>query len=67
MVKCDYLAQWLVGDELKQDQFRFFYDTTDIIYKSALRDKLIEANPVVVESVLPKLVAFRSVMVIRDI
>jgi len=56
-----------VGDELKQDQFRFFYDTAKIIFDSALRDKLLEANPLVMETVLPKLVAFRSLMVIRDI
>jgi hypothetical protein len=36
MVKQDGTAQWLVGDELKQDQFRFFYDTTKIIYDSAV-------------------------------
>jgi len=57
----------LVGDELKQDQFKFFYDTTKIIYDSALRDKMIEANPAVMDTVLPKLVAFKSIMRIRDI
>jgi hypothetical protein len=36
MVKKDLTAQWLVGDELKQDQFRFFYDTTKIVFDSAL-------------------------------
>jgi len=36
MVKMDLKAQWLVGDELKQDQFKFFYETTKIIYDSAL-------------------------------
>lgn len=67
MVKADWLAQWLVGDELKQDQFKFFYDTTKIIYDSALRDKMIEANPAIMDTVLPKLVAFKSIMRIRDI
>ena len=41
MVKRDQLAQWLVGDHLKQDQFKFFYDTAKIIYDSSLRDKLL--------------------------
>jgi hypothetical protein len=53
MVKKDGQAQWLVGDELKQDQFRFFYDTTKIIYDSVLRDKLVALDKIVVETVLP--------------
>lgn len=44
MVKQDGIAQWLVGDELKQDQFKFFYDTTKIIYDSALQGKLLSAD-----------------------
>lgn len=36
MVTTDNKAQLLMGDELKQDQFRFFYDTVKIIYDSAL-------------------------------
>ena len=67
MVKQDGTAQWLVGDELKQDQFRFFYDTTKIIYDSALQEKLLKADQSVLERILPKLVAFRSVMSIRNI
>ena len=67
MVKQDGIAQWLVGDELKQDQFRFFYDTTKIIYDSALQSKLLGADKTVLESILPKMVAFRSVMNIRNI
>ena len=53
MVKKDGQAQWLVGDELKQDQFRFFYDTTKIIYDSVLREKLVALDKIVVETVLP--------------
>lgn len=41
MVQKDMLAQMLVGDELKQDQFRFFYDQVKIIYDSALQNKLV--------------------------
>jgi hypothetical protein len=67
MVKQDGTSQWLVGDELKQDQFRFFYDTSKIIYDSALQGKLLSADQTVLESILPKLVAFRSVMSIRNI
>lgn len=37
MLKKDKKAQLLVGDELKQDQFRFFFDTCEIIFESALQ------------------------------
>ncbi len=67
MVKRDYLAQWLVGDHLKQDQFKFFFDTTKIIYDSALRDKLLSSDDTVLNSVLPKLIAYKAVLAIRDI
>ena len=36
MVRLDMGAQLLMGDELKQDQFEFFYNTVKIIYDSAL-------------------------------
>ena len=42
MVNNDYIAQWLLGDELKQDQFRFFYDAANVIYESAAKSKLLE-------------------------
>ena len=67
MVKKDLIVQWLVGDELKQDQFKFFYDTTKIVYESALRGKLLERDSNVLDNVLPKLIAYRSLMVIREI
>ena len=69
MVHKDLIVQWLVGDELKQDQFKFFYDTTKIVYESALQNKLFEAeaNNNVLENVIPKLIAYRSIMVIREI
>ena len=41
MVKHDNLVQWLVGDELKQDQFNFLYETLQVLYKSAVREKLV--------------------------
>ena len=41
MVQKDMISQMLVGDELKQDQFRFFYECVKIIYDGALQNKLI--------------------------
>lgn len=69
LVAKDLLVQWLVGDELKQDQFKFIFDTVNIIYQSALRDKFLaskDSDPII-DSVIPKLVAFKSLMKIREI
>lgn len=44
LVKKDLLVQWLVGDELKQDQFKFIFDSVNIIYESPLRDKFLAAK-----------------------
>ena len=67
MVRKDLLAQWLVGDSLKQDQFRFFYECMKIIYDSAVKEKLLADDKTVLESVVPKLVAFKSLMAMRGI
>lgn len=40
MVKMDNKIQILVGDELKQDQFEFLYDSMKVLYDSALQEKL---------------------------
>lgn len=44
MVTFDLKIQVLVGDELKQDQFRFFYDCTKILFDSALQENLFKAG-----------------------
>lgn len=54
-------------DQLKKDQFKFFFSTCKIIYDSAVRDKLLANDANVLDWVIPKLLAYRSVMVIRDI
>lgn len=69
LVNKDVLVQWLVGDELKQDQFSFIFETINLIYNSALRDEFLAAKEkhVILETVIPKLVAYRALMRIRDI
>jgi hypothetical protein len=71
MVKKDNIVQVLVGDELKQDQFRFFYDTVKIIYDSALQEKLVGMKKLkekdIEETVIPELIAYHSIMRIRNI
>jgi hypothetical protein len=71
MVQKDMVAQLLVGNELKQDQFRFMYDTVKIIYDSALQTKLVnlhdKKNEAIESTVIPELIAFKSLLRIRDI
>lgn len=71
MVKHDNTVQWLAGNELKQDQFKFIYNVGDIIFKSALKDNLIskekEQSVRVLEDVWPKLVAFKTLLQMRNI
>ena len=67
MLQADRKAQLLVGNSLKQDQFKFFYDTCDIIYNSCLRVKLCNGNDKVCKDIIPMLIAFKSLMHIRDI
>ena len=52
---------------MKQDQFKFMYNTVKILYDSAVRDKLLANDAGVLDWVIPKLLAYKSVMVIRDI
>ena len=82
MVKRDNIAQLLMGDELKQDQFEFFYNTTKIIYDSALCGAFINMKQKkagndakeqerqaerIEKEVIPELIAFHSLLKIRDI
>jgi len=44
MVKTDGICQWLLGDALKQDQFRFLYNVNKVIYESAIKDYYLNAK-----------------------
>jgi hypothetical protein len=60
----------LVGDELKQDQFKFMYESMKVIYDSAVKEYLLSEDPVDLNNInhiLSKIVAFRAIMVIRNI
>ena len=67
MIQKDLIAQWLGGDELKQDQFKFIYKVVKVIFDCALRDKLVNNDPHVVDTVIPNLVAFYSILNIKHI
>ena len=53
MVKQDNIAQWLAGNELKRDQFKFLYDSIKVINESALKDLLLNEDKKVVQVVIP--------------
>ena len=65
MVQQDNITQWLAGDDLKRDQFKFLYNTMKIIYDSALKDLLIAEDPKVLDVVLPMMVAFNAIKLVR--
>lgn len=67
MVQKDLTAQWLAGDELKQDQFKFIYYVIKVIYDCALRDNLLNEEKKVIENVIPNLAAYKTVLAIKKI
>lgn len=75
MVMKDNVVQVLMGNELKQDQFKFFYDVMKIIFDSALQKKLYDLKKEpntpcsirIEKEVIPQLIAYHSLMRIRNI
>lgn len=51
-----------MGNSLKQDQFKFMYDSIKIIYDSALKDLLLNEDKTIMESIIPKIVAYMAIM-----
>lgn len=69
MLKMDYNVQVLLGDKLKQDQFKFFYETVKVIHESAIKNELInyESNHEKMDDIISRLLALKSVLHIRNI
>jgi hypothetical protein len=61
MVRIDGICQWLIGDELKQDQFRFIYTVQKTVYDCALKDFFLNPknNSRIIETVIPQMTAFK--------
>jgi hypothetical protein len=55
MVRIDGICQWLIGDELKQDQFKFIYHVHKTVYDCALKDFYLnpKSNTKILETVIP--------------
>lgn len=55
MVRLDGICQWLIGDELKQDQFKFIYNVHKTVYDCALKDFYLNSknNTRIIETVVP--------------
>jgi hypothetical protein len=67
MVNHDYTAQWLMGDDLKNDQLCFLYEVVKVIFQSSLKNKLMNKNKDLVDNIIPKLACFKGLLVLRDI
>ena len=62
MVDCDIVAQWLVGDVLKQNQLHFLYGVQNTLYLTAARTIMVNAekNKNVLETVIPELCVYHT-------
>lgn len=67
MVKWDNIVQWLGGDDLKQDQFKFLYSTMRTTYMSAIKETLLADDKKLIEEIIPRLAAYRAMKQGRDI
>lgn len=69
MTKQFVVSNWLAGDALKQDQFKFIYKIHDIVFGSSLKDTYLDVkkNKVILEEVIPELTVFKAMLLIRDI
>jgi hypothetical protein len=65
MVAQDVTCQWLMGHQLKRDQFCFIYDVIEILYESPCRERLLAKDKELLETTVPTLVAFRTLLHMR--
>lgn len=67
MVKKDVTAQWLMGNSLKIDQICFLYEVITIVYRSPLKDKLVNKEIDIIDKVIPMLATFEALLRIKNI
>ena len=69
MVEADIEAQWLVGDLLKQDQYKFLYEVQKVIYDSGLKNFFIneQKREKTMQTVVPKLCTLMTMGNIKKI
>jgi len=69
MVEADIEAQWLVGDLMKQDQYKFLYDVQKVIYDSGLKNIFVneQKRERAMNVVVPKLCTFMTMINIKKI
>jgi hypothetical protein len=62
MVDCDIIAQWLVGDALKQNQLHFLYGVQSTLYSTAARTLMVDPckNKNILRHVVPELCAYHT-------
>ena len=69
MVEADLEAQWLVGDLMKQDQYKFLYDVQKVIYESGLKNIFIneQKREKTMQVVVSKLCTFMTMKNVKRI
>ena len=67
MVDHDVTCQWLMGDQLKRDQFCFIYEVVKRLYDSPAREKLLAMDKELCTKSIPRLTVFRTLVHMREI
>lgn len=69
MVEMDIVAQWLVGDSLKQNQLNFLYGVQATLYNTAAKDLMLNDahNKQCLDIVIPDLCAYMTMRNILSI
>lgn len=69
MVEMDIVAQWLVGDTLKQNQLNFLYNVQATLYNTAAKDMMLldTQNKQCLDTVIPDLCAYMTMRNILSI
>lgn len=69
MVRTDVTCQWLMGDELRQDQLKFIYNVHKTVYDTGLKDTYIDPkkNEHILQQVVTQVCALHSMLNIREI
>ena len=62
MVEMDIVAQWLVGDSLKQNQLNFLYGVQNTLYLTCAKTLMLDDthNAAILDKTIPELCAFMT-------
>lgn len=67
LLKCEELAEHLMGDDLKKDQLEFIYAVIQHIYNSPLQPHLLSDHEVILKEVIPQVAVFKAIQQMADV